>query len=335
MPSPSSRRGLKGFTLVELLVVIAIIGILIALLLPAIQAAREAARRSQCVDNLKQLSLGCLNYNDVMKKLPQCYPGAIDTALTSFGRSWMFAILPYVEQAQLQNLTSYYVPLGPNPPAAGFNANGTVAATVIPAFLCPSSQYGTGLIGTPARSDGGGTQAVTCYKGNAGSNWEWGDAICQFNFPKGGFWAGTGNQQQGLDYGNGIMYRNWESVANQANQWVPIADVRDGTMNTFLIGEAVPNYSQWNWWWWSNSTTGNCGIPLNYKSLAIQANPDTVTLTSQAGVWQNNYGFWSLHPSGANFGMVDGHVTFVTETIDLFLYRMLANRGDEVAVTPP
>ncbi|HEX5444026.1 MAG TPA: DUF1559 domain-containing protein, partial [Pirellulales bacterium] len=108
----------SGFTLVELLVVIAIIGILIALLLPAVQAAREAARRSACNNNMKQLGLALLNYHDVYSSFPQGYVGNTGTAVASNGRSWMFAILPYVEQQALQNMTSYLVPLGKGAPGS-------------------------------------------------------------------------------------------------------------------------------------------------------------------------------------------------------------------------
>lgn len=335
MQLKSSRRGLQGFTLVELLVVIAIIGILIALLLPAVQAAREAARRSQCVDNLKQLSLGCMNYLDITKKFPQCYLGNIPPSVGGqsyhcTGRSWIFAILPEIEQSALQNNSSDFLPLGGNGGVAA-NQNTTVAQTVLPPLLCPSAQYKDGHIS--GMSDGSPPNvAVTCYKGCAGSNWAWGDAICRFKFPKGGYWPGSTN---GLEQGNGMMWRNWNNPSSgQAMCWVPGASVTDGTSNTFLIGEAVPLWSQWSWWWNSNGSTGTCGIPLNYKSVFIQTHPGT-TLDSRWSDWPNNYSFMSLHPAGANFALADGHVSFINETIDLYLYRMLADRGDDTGITAP
>ncbi|HEX5442781.1 MAG TPA: DUF1559 domain-containing protein, partial [Pirellulales bacterium] len=206
--------------------------------------------------------------------------------------------------------------------------NTPVALTPIPAFICPSDQYQGGIMGS--RSDGAGTQAITNYKGCAGSNWGWGDAICRFAFPRGGYWPNSAN---GLDQGNGIFMRNWN---NYPNAWVRIADVSDGTSNTFMAGEAVPAWSQWNWWWWSNATTATCGIPLNYKSLAILASPSTVTLESRWGDWPNNYSFYSRHSGpGANFMFADGHVSFIGDEIDLLLYRYLGNRGDQTAASAP
>lgn len=323
-PGVQSR---SAFTLVELLVVIAIIGILIALLLPAVQAAREAARRSQCNNNLKQIGLAVQNYIDAFQKFPQCYlgQGTAGQSGTCTGRSWMFAILPYTEQTASQNQSSYFLPLGGNSGVVA-NVNTAVAQTILVDWLCPSDTNNSGgLMGS--RSDAGGTEAVTNYKGCCGSNWGWGDPICRFTLPKGGYWPGSAN---GLDQGNGIFMRNWSNVAYA---WVAMSDVSDGTSNTFLAGEAVPAWSQWNWWWNSNATTATCGIPLNYKSLAVQASPGTVTLESRISDWPNNYSFFSRHTGpGGNFAYADGHVSFIADTIDLLAYRCLANRGDEQAV---
>lgn len=334
-----------AFTLVELLVVIAIIGILIALLLPAVQAAREAARRSQCNNNLKQIGLAVQNYIDANKKFPQCYLGAgpAGTSQSCYGRSWLFAILPYTEESQLYNMSNYFLPLGDGTPGTpAYNVNTAVSQTVVSGWMCPSDTNNGDGIMTTGRSDAGNVavggvatpRAVQNYKGCCGSNWGFGDAICQYNFPKGGPWPGVqpAGYNYGLDHSNGIFMRNWTNIATA---WWPLSTVTDGTTNTFLAGEAVPAWSGWTWWWNSNATTATCGIPLNYKSIAITTSPNqSVTLETRAATdWGNNYGFFSRHAGpGANFAYCDGHVSFIPDTIDLNVYRFLANYGDEVSV---
>lgn len=318
----------RGFTLVELLVVIAIIGILIALLLPAVQAAREAARRSQCVNNLKQIGVALQNYHDVNRTFPSSYSGSPNTYdRQNTGRSWMFAILPYIEQLNLNSLTNYALPVGSGAVGSGtYNVNTQISRTVIETFLCPTDANG-GLMGS--RANVGDTRAVTNYKGCAGSNWAWGDPICHNKFGSGGAWP---NSTDGLDHGNGILMRNHNAYPAG---WVRMAEITDGTSNTFIVGEAVPRWCTHTWWWWFNGTTATCGIPLNYKSLAITTSPGTVTLDSRWGDWPNNYSFMSRHAGGgANFLFADIHVTFVNDNIDLATYRFYANRGDNIARSP-
>ncbi len=317
----------QGFTLVELLVVIAIIGILIALLLPAVQAARESARRSQCVNNEKQIGVALQNYHDVMKVFPSSYGGNAVYNNTNTGRSWMFAILPYIEQANLQSQNTYFAPVGSGvAPAATYNANTQISYTVITTFLCPTDQNEGGTMGSRANTND--TRAINNYKGVAGSNWAWGDPICLNTFPSGGVWPGSNN---GLDQGNGILMRN---AGNDPRGWVKMAEVFDGTANTFILGEAVPRWCIHTWWWWFNGSTATCAIPLNYKSIAIQTNPSTQTLETNWGDWPNNYSFYSRHSGGgANFLYADGHVVFINDNINLATYRFLANRGDGITVT--
>jgi prepilin-type N-terminal cleavage/methylation domain-containing protein/prepilin-type processing-associated H-X9-DG protein len=321
-----------GFTLVELLVVIAIIGILVALLLPAVQAAREAARRMSCSNNVKQLALALHNYHDSNKKFPGCYVGRLADGTTApytnlnTGRSWMAAILPFIEQNAIFQRIDDKLPVGTGAVGtATYNVNTEISRTVIPGFLCPSDgDNGAGLLGS--RANVGDTRAVTNYKACAGSNWGWGDAVCRHTWPSGGI---NPNSANGLDEGNGIICRNG---ANRADAWTPMSAVKDGTSNTFAIGEAVPRWCTHTWWWWFNGTSATCGVPLNYKSVAIQTNP-AVTLETQWGDWVNNYSFMSQHAGGATFGMCDGSVTFVSNSVDIATYRFLANRGDKQAAS--
>jgi prepilin-type N-terminal cleavage/methylation domain-containing protein/prepilin-type processing-associated H-X9-DG protein len=317
----------KAFTLVELLVVIAIIGILIALLLPAVQAAREAARRAQCTNNAKQLVLAMHNYHDVHKMLPITYGGNAQYNNTNTGHSWMTGILPFVEQQPLYDKIDFGLPVGSgNPGDATYNVNTEVSRTVVAAFLCPSDSNDEGLVG--GRANVGDTRAVNNYKACAGSNWGWGDAVCRFIEP-GGRWS---NDANGLDHGNGIICRNG---GNDTRNWTRFRDIEDGTSNTFAVGEAVPKWCIHTWWWWFNGSTATCGTPLNYVSDAIRADPANRTLETQAGDWGNNYSFMSRHPGGGNFGICDGSVKFVSETIDLMTYRHLASIADRVPVQVP
>jgi prepilin-type N-terminal cleavage/methylation domain-containing protein/prepilin-type processing-associated H-X9-DG protein len=295
-----SQRKCRGFTLIELLVVIAIIAVLIALLLPAVQQAREAARRSQCKNNLKQIGLAFHNYHDLLNVFPVNYAdrnsGAWGTSST--GHSWMLFILPGIDQAPLYSKVNLNTPLS-DP------VNMTVSQTVIPVFLCPSDLTGNGQL--PNRSDTGLTHAINSYKAVAGSNWTWGLPAWNPVSAPGGR---NGNQTDGLNLGNGILCSNQTGV----NPATRMRDITDGTSNTFAVGEAVADWCLWTWWWYPNATTATCAIPLNYL-LKVPQN---------AGDWPNNYAFASRHIGGGHFLMADGSVRFVSENINTTTYRALS-----------
>ena len=303
----------RAFTLVELLVVITIIGILIALLLPAVQAAREAARRAQCVNNLKQMMLGMHNYHQSQNMFPINFGGNQQYNSSATGHSWITGLLPYIEQQPLYNLIDFKQPLS-------YAANTTVSKTPVAAFLCPSDSTRKGTMTGVANL--GDERAITNYKACAGSNWNAGDHT-GVSCPT-GRWRGDSN---GLDRGNGIICRNAD---NQVGNYTGIAEIRDGTSNTFAIGECVPSWCQHTWWYWFNGCTATCGIPLNYRK-----GQGDVFLVAQWGDWGRNYSFFSQHPSGANFALCDGSVKFVQEAIDINLYRAMATiSGNETLQLP-
>ena len=313
----------KAFTLVELLVVIAIIGILIALLLPAVQAAREAARRAQCTNNAKQIALAMHNYHDSYKMFPINYGGNQQYNLNATGHSWMTGILPYVELQSLYDQIDFGLPLGD---INNRNVNTTAAQTVVPAFLCPSDSNDEGLM-SGLRNVTNTPWGITNYKACAGGNWAWGDnPTCRFRWPA----ARWPNDWNGLDRGNGIICRNSD---NQRRNYARFAEITDGTSNTFAVGEAVPKWCTHTGWYWFNGCTATCGIPLNYEPNVVRSGART--METNWDDWGNNYSFMSRHPGGGNFGLCDGSVTFVSDTIDITTYRHLANIADDVPVQVP
>lgn len=310
-------RRRRGFTLIELLVVIAIIAILIALLLPAVQQAREAARRASCKSNLKQLGIAIHNYHDTHSTLPINHSRWWDGARPG---SWMVMILPFVEQNPLYQRINFG--RGTN-----YSVNRSVAQSVIPVFLCPSDAGSNGKLS--GRANFGGTWGINNYKGVAGSNWCWGRWQVR---------SGThayvptraGYDCNGLDWGNGLFWRN--------NVWIRpgpirIRDIKDGTANTFMLGEAVPAWCTHSWWWWGNAVTGTCAVPLNVGGCGLTDAFSKTDLRREQcrGDWPNNYSFQSRHPGGGHFAMADGSVRFVNENINLNTYRSLGTRqGGEV-----
>jgi prepilin-type N-terminal cleavage/methylation domain-containing protein/prepilin-type processing-associated H-X9-DG protein len=333
-------RANGGFTLVELLVVIAIIGVLVALLLPAVQAAREAARRSSCSNNIKQLAIGIHNYHDTYNCIPFCYLGPSPSTYnaTNYGKSWMTQILPFIEQKPLYDQIDWTRDLNAAT-APAVNNNIIIAQTVVKTFLCPSDGN-NGFGKMSGRANVGGTWAVNNYKGNSGANWAWnqgspntGDFRTPINQtpPNENVNAPpVVNTDNGLDIGNGIICRNG---GNRQDAMKSFSFVTDGLSNTFAVGEAVPAWCTHTWWWWFNGTTATCAIPLNYRSPEVLAG--TSSLEGRAGDWPVNYSFMSRHPGGGQFALVDGSVRFIPNTIDLVVYRRLATAGGgQVAQLP-
>ncbi|WP_262025006.1 DUF1559 domain-containing protein [Blastopirellula sp. J2-11] len=309
-----------GFTLVELLVVIAIIGVLIALLLPAVQQAREAARRMSCTNNLKQLGLALHNYHDVNKRLP-IGTGQVTAVWQGTGNhgSWLVRLLPFVEQ------TNVYDRLDKSDVDLSTTANGDpLYQVVIRDFICPSDDHDgtwTGSQGYPATQK----RAVANYSASMGS---------QNNSP-----CGTHNNF----FGTGPDVRNDEDFGNLAklsgvigHRAVAAAfkDITDGLSNTIALGEVRPKCSNHvrRGWLAANSLYTGTGIAINFNTC--EGTPGSGTGCNQhVNQWGASQGFKSIHPGGCNFVFCDGSVHFVSETIDMVNYQRLGDRRDGQPLT--
>jgi prepilin-type N-terminal cleavage/methylation domain-containing protein/prepilin-type processing-associated H-X9-DG protein len=308
MQTPREYR--TGFTLVELLVVIAIIGVLVALLLPAVQAARESARRARCANNLKQLVLGCHNHEQTLGTLPrggteQGLPvpaGANDESCcgeTGAYWSWIARLLPFIEQDALYKAA--------NIPTNTIGQSKAQVATPLQVVYCPSSNMIAKMtMSNPADFTAGTiTLGVTNYKGNQGSNWDVGQWIN----------IRYGDVREGMRKGDGVLFRN----DARALPVLRLNQITDGTSNTIMIGEVIPEVEDRNAWAYPNGAYATCAIPINAKD------PSTGKWFPP-GQWQNNYSFRSRHPSGAQFAFCDGSVRFLSENIALQTYRAQATR---------
>ena len=351
--SPTFTRR-RAFTLIELLVVIAIIGVLIALLLPAVQFARESARRMSCSNNLRELAAACHIYHDSIKSFPLNYARTpsnlhFNDPVNSAHRStsWMVQVLPFIEQKPLYDQIDFNwdVRLDPrNGPATNPNpqSNLAVAMTVVPTFLCPSDGLNNkGRLQTRANrsSSPNPFYGVNNYKGVAGANWAWGNFRSDALPPQGSglpdfaqtFWGRTGD---GLDAGNGIFFRAGRADINRHSA-TPIAAITDGTSNTFMIGEAIPRWCTHSWWWWFNGTTATTAVPLNARAQCQNTGNRIADLNACWGDWPNNYSFHSMHPDGGQFALADGSVKFISQAIELSIYRSLGTmQNNEQAQMP-
>jgi prepilin-type N-terminal cleavage/methylation domain-containing protein len=307
------RRQLRGFTLIELLVSIAIISLLIALLAPALQNAREAARRTQCRNNLHQLSVACAEFEGAQAHYPVGWLfGSYGFGPDSTAWSIYAQLLPYLDQSPL------YVKA--DIPNKTLRDSG-VAGQQIVLFLCPSDP--TSRLGP--RVDAGNMVGLylpvgqTNYKAVSGANW---GADNSQNLPGpdgiGTDWPniGANGSYDGLDQGDGMLYRVDYTSPRKTR------DVTDGLSNTFLFGEDVPKFDIYCSWPYANNVYSTCAIPPNF----VEADPT---------YWPNAQGFRSLHAGGLHFAFGDGGVRFISASIDLTLYRRLATiAGNEPVVLP-
>jgi prepilin-type N-terminal cleavage/methylation domain-containing protein/prepilin-type processing-associated H-X9-DG protein len=288
--------GRRGFTLVELLVVIAIIGILIALLLPAVQAAREAARRSQCTNNLKQLGLALHNHHDTYKKFPSGGAHTGNSSREMWG--WGALILPFIEEGNLHSQLrvdqqDLHVTLT--------NTNlRPLVQSPLEAFICPSDT-GTHLM-SGGRMNG---RTGRHFRGDAG-------LPNSFRVAKSNYIGVCGYWDVDDRNNNGVLYRG---------SAIRFADVTDGTSSTFMVGERNEFCAQGAW-------VGN----RNITGGGVQGADYTLGRVSRPLNHPNNNshqcteGFASEHPGGGNFLFVDGSVHFITNNIG---YRVISGHNNQ------
>jgi prepilin-type N-terminal cleavage/methylation domain-containing protein/prepilin-type processing-associated H-X9-DG protein len=318
------RRWFRAFTLVELLVVIAIIGILVALLLPAVQAAREAARRMSCSNNLKQLGLALHNYHDVNKTFPY---GSNELGGGSKGCN-VFKLAPYIEQTALWNQIDFSLamPQGVDSQLANLGYGVQAWSTLSPApeqqdlaiLRCPSAAW----TNTPYMS-------VSNYAASMGN---------QF-IDDGGRCPGL----NGNDFGNGPVHTGASNTGNDISgmfarhYWAgKIADAKDGTSNVIAMGEIKPQCGDHSYYFpWSHPNTlwYATTAPINFPTCGGEGpGKDDSTGGSEDcnhfRTWNMSMGFKSNHPGGAQFVFCDGSVHFLPQTIDYLTYQRLGDRRD-------
>jgi prepilin-type processing-associated H-X9-DG protein/prepilin-type N-terminal cleavage/methylation domain-containing protein len=317
----------RAFTLIELLVVIAIIALLIALLLPAVQSAREAARRMQCTNNLKQVGIALHNYHAATGAFPPGYLSLMDpsTAATPFdngGPGWGWLSFSLNQMEQLPTYNSINFVLGIESPA-----NQTARLNVIGSFFCPSDAYRQDTFTVVDATTTGTTPgapicvvASSNYVGSVGS----GDPSSLYPWI-----IDADDGPPGRDNGNGLFYRNHS---------VTIAQITDGTSQTFAAGERSQNLSRASW----TGAVTNAAVPLVALQAEAGLDPEgggALVLShtgeghgpnSPSGLAHGDQ-YWSLHPGGANFLFADGSVRFIKELINFSIFQAIATRaGGEV-----
>jgi prepilin-type N-terminal cleavage/methylation domain-containing protein/prepilin-type processing-associated H-X9-DG protein len=315
-----------GFTLIELLVVISIIAVLVGLLLPAVQSAREAARRLQCTNNLKQIILALLNYESANGSFP---PGACWQAYAgnySDAPGHLVRIAAYLEQTPIANAMNFSIPMY-------YSANTTVCGTGLNVLWCPSDGSIVNRSYTysaPATFDGGPLpMTYSSYAGNLGT------------WPDYGYVSSTsGGNQAALPEVNGILFQIGYPPGNPVTIYgtsfpgrpsispVRMAGVTDGTSNTIAYGEhahglfsqtpdsnGITDSNDWNWW-----VSGNFGDTIFTTYFPMNPQRKLATGYYEGGDFIQGdvmvTAASSFHPGGANFAFCDGSVGFRKDTIN-------------------
>lgn len=332
------KNSLRAFTLVELLVVIAIIGVLIALLLPAVQAAREAARRMQCTNRMKQIALALTNYADVQLCFPggttvkQTATGQYDSHKTKFCSSvWGISIFPFIEKQALYDQFDFEATDGMED-----SGNLTLMQTIVSDYNCPSD-VGAGEDMLPdAGNNMIGSRTTSSFKGIAGCS------TGHVNLTNGGWWdCGEGEKPY-------INQRGWRGVLhavgpchNGSSTPIPTwthetySSVTDGTSNTVCVTERVrpvqSDVRRYTFWGGNGSSHLHTAFPHQF---VFQGTMEQSVFTANiSGVGNNNTSVYeraagSYHSGGVNAARLDGSVSFFPQTMDYTIWRWLCAIAD-------
>ncbi|WP_437222301.1 DUF1559 domain-containing protein [Planctomicrobium sp. SH661] len=303
----------SGFTLIELLVVIAIIAVLVSLLLPAVQQAREAARRSQCKNNLKQIGLALHNYHDVHNIFPPTMNTVVAGNAGYSGPNTTVFLLPFVDQAALYNGGDYNVPMSYNPNYTNFG-NRTISFQI-----CPSNPEGA------RRSDNWQNDSFLSH----GASY----VPCGGPTSAGGYPNASSDCAAAGGLATFCPDTNWRDAAlgifaNGLNKWgysARLRDVTDGASNTMAYGEVRPQFNGYFGVWGYIANAFTTRMKINSPSMSTVS---AITPSVVLGSLTKDQGMSSQHVGGAHVVIADGSVRFLSQNMSFVTFNYLGNKED-------